>query len=230
MAAQTFRAIKDELMRRVRARLWLPGQTIPGEIALAAEFGVARATVNRALRELTDEGVLQRRRNAGTRVAVNRIRQARLDIPLIRVEIEASGAAYRHALLEQETIAAPDWLAARLSLASSDRIIHLRCLHFADGTPHVLEERWINLSAVPEAAAADFSLMNPNEWLVGAVPFTTAEFTFSAETLDSASAMLLSAKPGQASFTAERVTWLAGQAVTLARLSFRPGHRMVTRI
>jgi GntR family transcriptional regulator, histidine utilization repressor len=190
MAAQSYRLIKEELMRRVRSRVWLAGQTIPGEIALAA----------------------------------------RLDIPLIRVEIEATGAAYRHALLSQETVTPPDWLAARLALAPETPVIHVRCLHFADGAPHVLEERWINLAAVPQAADADFARDNPNEWLVAAAPFSNAEFAFSAEVLVPQAARLLDAKPGQASFTAERVTWLGDTAVTLARLSFRPGHRMVTRI
>ena len=43
---------------------------IPGEEALAREFGCARATVNRALRDLAEAGVLERRRKAGTRVAL----------------------------------------------------------------------------------------------------------------------------------------------------------------
>jgi hypothetical protein len=42
--------IRAEVLRRIRARDWPPGALIPGEEALAAEFGVARATVNRALR------------------------------------------------------------------------------------------------------------------------------------------------------------------------------------
>ena len=58
-------------MRRIHARDYAPGANIPGEVELAGEFGVARATVNRALRELSDEGILERRRNSGTRVAAS---------------------------------------------------------------------------------------------------------------------------------------------------------------
>ena len=61
--------IRAEVLRRIRVRDWPPGAMIPTEEELATEFGVARATVNRALRELAVAGVLERRRKAGTRVA-----------------------------------------------------------------------------------------------------------------------------------------------------------------
>jgi GntR family transcriptional regulator, histidine utilization repressor len=225
-----YRFIKAEMMQRIRKRHYMPGANIPNEVELAAEFSVARATVNRALRELSDEGVVERRRHSGTRVAVLRTRQAKLEIPLIRVEIEATGAAYRYGLIERAEMAAPEWLAAKLSLSDQQKLIHLRCAHFANDMPQIYEERWINLAAVQEAASADFTTQNPNEWLVNAVPFTTAEFAFSANNLTAANAKLLGAKTGNASFVAERVTWLGETAVTFARLHFRPGYQMVTRI
>ena len=55
-------AIRAEVLTRIRRRDWPPGALIPGEEALAQEFGVARATVNRALSELARAGVLERRR------------------------------------------------------------------------------------------------------------------------------------------------------------------------
>lgn len=84
-------AIRDEVMGRVRARRWPPGALIPNEKVLATEFGVARATVNRALRELAEAGVLERRRRAGTRVAALPVRKATLDIPVIRQEVDPRG-------------------------------------------------------------------------------------------------------------------------------------------
>ena len=87
----SFKAIRDELARRIALRVWEPGALIPGEEALAAEFGAARATVNRALQELARSGVVEHRRKAGTRVARNPVREARFLIPLVRDEIEALG-------------------------------------------------------------------------------------------------------------------------------------------
>lgn len=225
-----YQAIKSEMMQRIHKRTYAPGASIPNEIELAAEFKVARATVNRALRELSDEGVLERKRHSGTKVTALRTRHAKLEIPLIRLEIENSGATYEYRLIEREEVIAPEWLADRLSLANAQKFIHLTCLHLKSGEPFILEDRWINLEAVPLAAHADFNTSNPNEWLINLMPFTRAEFSFSAISLDAKAAKLLNAKQKSACFVAERVTWLGLSAVTYAQLTFATGYKMVSRI
>jgi DNA-binding transcriptional MocR family regulator len=116
-------------MRRINERIWPPGELIPGEVELAEEFGCARATVNRALRELADEGLLERRRKAGTRVVRDPVRKARLDIAIIRLEVEGRGMAYRFDLLEEGRGSRPPgspplsaWLAARSSCTCAPSI------------------------------------------------------------------------------------------------------------
>ena len=64
------------------ARSWGRGVAIEGVAIdeLAAEFGCARSTVNRALRELAEAGFLERRRKAGTRISPDPVRKATLKI------------------------------------------------------------------------------------------------------------------------------------------------------
>ena len=88
---------------------------LPGEVELALEFGCSRATVNRAMREVGELGLVDRRRKAGTRVRMAPLRQARFEIPLVRAEVENTGAVYRYALVQRETVVAPDWLQARMN-------------------------------------------------------------------------------------------------------------------
>ena len=71
-----FREIRDTLVERIRAGQLRAGEFLPSEIELAAEFGVARATVSRALGDLAEAGVVERRRRAGTRVALAPVRRA----------------------------------------------------------------------------------------------------------------------------------------------------------
>lgn len=225
----SFRVLKAEFLRRIRARIWAPGALIPGELELAGEFGCARATINRALTELAEEGVIERRRRAGTRVKLSPVRQARFEIPIVRAEIEATGAAYRYALVDRAVGPAPDWLRALRDLPEGARMLHLICMHYADDRPFQHEERWINIAAVPQVETADFISSGPNEWLVQAVPFTDAEIGFSATAADPRLAEFLALAPGEPVMLAERTTWLEGQLVTHARLHFGRGYRMTTR-
>lgn len=224
-----FRDVKAAILHRITAGDWGPGVLLPGEVELAAEFGVARATLHRAMRELTDEGILERRRKAGTRVRPSPLRAARFEIPLVRAEIEATGAAYGYALLSRTAGTAPDWLTARLSLDEAAPVLHLTCLHQADGRPYQFEERWINLAALPQAEETDFDAHTPNEWLIGAVPYSQVEISFLAAAATSPVAGALDLTEGEPVFTVERTTWWQGQAITHVRLTYGRGHRMTTR-
>ncbi len=229
MATTAFRDIKADMLVRIVAGEWKPGSLLPNELELAAAYDCARATVNRAMRELAEEGILERKRKAGTRVRMSPARQARFDIPIVRREIEARGQVYRYALIGAEAGPAPDWLRARLGLEGGAEALHLVCLHMGDGSPYQFEDRWISLSILPQARTVDFSRNVPTEWLIATIPFSTAEISFSATSADRALAEHLGCAVGDALFQTERSTWWQGQAVTYVRLVFQRGHRMTAR-
>ncbi len=224
-----FRDIKQAILQRIRDRTWPLGGQIPAESDLAEQFNCARATVNRALRELAEAGILERKRRAGTRVVRDPVRQARIDIPVIRLEVEATGAKYRYARLSRTETPAPDWLHVRFGLDRPEPMVHIRSLHLADNRPYQFEDRWINLAAVPDAAGEPFEAISANEWLVRQVPYSDGQISFSAETASAEAAQLLGIAPGEAVFAAERMTWLDGRPITLARMLHPAAYRLTTR-
>ena len=226
----SFRDVKESVLRRIRDKTWTPETTMPSEVELAEEFGCARATVNRAMRELAEEGIIDRKRKAGTRVNASPVRKAKFAIPLVRAEIEAAGETYRYFLVKREIRTAPNWLRARLELAPDSRVLHLQCMHYAGRAPFQFEDRWINIGTVPDAEQADFSETGPNEWLVERVPFSEAELSFFATSADETLAEFLAVRAGEPIFSAERITWLEQSPVTFARMSFARGYRMTTRL
>lgn len=225
----TFRDIKTDILRRIASGEWAPGTRLPNELDLAREFGTARATVNRAMRELVDDGIVQRKRKAGTHVRSVPLRQIRLHIPVVRSEIEEQGAGYRYALLHSTIGRPPDWLRARLSLAPTNEVRHLTCIHFADGNPYQMEDRWINLSATPAARLADFSQSGPSEWLIRQVPFSDVEVSFSATAADAGQAENLGCAKGDPLFRIERQTFWQSQPITFVRLIYQRGYRLASR-
>jgi GntR family histidine utilization transcriptional repressor len=228
--AQAWLGVKNEVIRRIAERIWLPGQLIPTETELAQEFGCARATVNKALRELAEAGLLDRRRRAGTRIAVNPVRKATLEIPITREEIQARGGVYRHVALEQTQTAPPAPLASQLGLAKKTPMLHLKALHLADEKPFLYEDRWINLAAVPGIADVDFSEISANEWLVQNASYTDGDISFSAANASREEAEYLGTSEGTAIFTIDRTTWDRTMPITSVRLAYAPGYRMRTRL
>ncbi len=222
---QGWEDIRAEVLRRIRARIWPPGGLIPGEEALAQEFGVARATVNRALRDLAEAGVITRRKRAGTRVAELPVRRARLDIPVIRLDVLARGQAYSFDLLADRVQPAPVPVTARLGLPEASPLRYLETLHMADGRPYVLETRWLNPAILPDPAP-DFARVSANEWLVTHVSLVSGDIAFTAEPASAREAEVLGIPEATALLVAERTTQGTGGPVTWVRLAHAPGHRV----
>lgn len=230
LAPKSWKSVRDEVLRRITERVWQPGQLIPGEAELAVEFGCARTTVNRALRDLAESGIVTRRRRAGTRVAATPVRRAIFEVPIIRLEVEQRGASHHHAVLERRIRKLPRLLRGRLGLPATTRALHLRTMHFADARPYLYEDRWLNLAAVPAIADVDLDRISANEWLVRHAPFTHGDLAFGAANADELEAELLEARPGAAIFIAERITWSDDQPITHVRMAYPPGHWLITRI
>jgi GntR family histidine utilization transcriptional repressor len=223
---QGWEDVRAEVLRRIRARDWIPGGLIPGEEALAAEFGVARATVNRALTALAEAGVIERRKRAGTRVAKLPVRRARLEIPVIRLDVAGRGLAHGFKLLTDTTLPGPIPVSARLGLPEGTPLRYMETLHLAGGLPYVLEARWLNPAVLPDPAP-DFAVVSVNEWLVTHVSLVSGDIAFMAEPASAREADVMGMAVGTALLVAERTTHGTNGPVTLVRLTHAPGHRVL---
>lgn len=226
----SWRLIRDEVVRRINERVWHPGDLIPGEAELAEQFGCARSTVNRALRELAEAGLVTRRRKAGTRVSLNPPHKATFSIPIIRLDVEGRGSLYQHVMLEMTQKKAPFLIRAQLGLPDSSKLLFMRAVHFADNRPFIYEERWINPEAVPGLDKTDFKSVSANEWLVQHAPYTHGNLAFSAANATKAEAELLDTREGAAILIMERTTWNNRVPITSVRLAHVPGYKMLTTI
>jgi len=219
----TWQGIQDELRRRIIDGVWLPGELIPPEAQLAQEFNCARATMNRALRGLADAGVLDRRRRAGSRVAAEPSRYARLKIDIIRLNVEQQGAVYRHAITDYLRVVPPGSVRQRMQLPDHHEMLLIDSLHFADDRPIICEQRWLNPTVIPRLFEIDFKQISPNEWLVRNLMYTRGDIAFSAACLTQAEATRLAAEVGEAAFVIERSTWQDRHCITSVRLLHQPG-------
>ncbi|MCP5152688.1 MAG: UTRA domain-containing protein [Ectothiorhodospiraceae bacterium] len=217
-----YRAVKAHVLARIRSGEWPPGTLVPREEDLAETFGCARMTVHRALRELADEGVVERRRRAGTRVALPTTRTAPVEIPRVDREVEAMGASYRYLRLARATEPASPSAAARLGVPEGTEVLRVECLHHANDSPFQLEERWISLDVVPAAREESFADVAPNVWLLERLPWSDVEHVIGATNATRKVAGHLGIEPGEAVLEVERRTWLERRVITYVRF-LHPG-------
>ncbi|VTM53543.1 Histidine utilization repressor [Klebsiella pneumoniae] len=122
--APFYEKVKQAISEKIHSGVWRPHDRIPSEAELVAQFGFSRMTINRALRELTDEGLLVRLQGVGTFVAEPKGQSALFEVRSIAAEIVARHHQHRCEVLLLEETRADHIQATALSVPEGTRIFH----------------------------------------------------------------------------------------------------------
>lgn len=138
--------LRDELAARIAAGEWGPDRALPSENALARDHRLSVGTVRKAVQQLVDEGLLERRQGSGTY-----LRKPAFDATLFRFfqmqgrfQMQGPGEDARSIpksqLITRVRMTAPEPVAAILGTADTIRIERVRSL---SGRPILAEEIYI---------------------------------------------------------------------------------------
>ena len=227
-------SLSQRILNDIRGRIvsgeWPPGHRIPFEHELTVQYGCSRMTVNKALSQLARSGLIERRRRSGSFVRRPRSQAAVLEIHDLRAEVEALGLDYRYELTSKRERRGGPEDADLLGPVRPKAVLELGCRHFAGERPFCVEERLISLDAVPEAGAQGFADVAAGQWLLGHVPWSSAEHRISAASADPQLAEALDIDDGAPCLVVERRTWSADAPVTYARFTYpADSHSVVAR-
>lgn len=210
--------VKQHVLAQIHSGTWREGDAIPGEEALARSFGVSRMTVNRAIRELSDEQIVERVQGSGTYVAQQKYQATLVAIRNIADEIAARGHAHRSELHQLERARAGDALARRFGLKANEPLFHSVVVHFENREPIQVEDRWVNPAVAPDYMAQDFASQTPNAYLMRVAPLQGVSFVIEACPPSPEVAEMLGMLPGDPCLVLRRQTQSQGQVASVAAM------------
>ncbi|MCJ9427808.1 histidine utilization repressor [Kordiimonas marina] len=219
-----YEQVKRHILERIERGDYTAGDKLPSENELVRALGVSRMTVNRALRELTEEGHILRRAGMGSFVASRRMRGHAADIVSISAELAERGEDWSAEVLVLEEVQAAKDVAEQFALFPGARLFHLIVVHKGDGVPVELEERWVNPDIAPDMLMQDFTKATPTDYLLAVAPLLRAEHVVRAVGASKAEAARLDAVPGTPCLEIGRRTWTGERVASYARLLY-PGDR-----
>jgi GntR family histidine utilization transcriptional repressor len=238
MAAQPqalYQRAKAFVQGKLRAGEWAAGDLIPSENRLVQALGMSRMTVNRALRELTEEGHLVRVSGVGTFVAESKPQSNLLRITNIADEILARGHRYRCELLQLNREAASMSVAASLALTTGASVFHLVCVHLEEDVPVQLEDRYVNPALAPEFLQQSFGEhLQPSRYLLQVIGPDEMEHIVEAAHPSEEESQQLRIDRHEPCLVLMRRTWHDAKVVTFVRLvhpssRYRLGSRMAMK-
>lgn len=143
---------KHQQLRSILAELSTiqlrPGDMLPSERQLCADYGVSRITVREALGQLVSEGVLVRTQGKGTFVAHERVR-SRLHIASFHDDMRRMGLEPSTVVLSAALATPPPETRERLRMTPGADAYRIRRLRLADGLPMSVDDAWYNAGLLP---------------------------------------------------------------------------------
>jgi len=222
--APIYARVKQAICHKINSGEWQTDQRVPSESEIVKALNISRMTVNRALRELTDEGVLIRQQGVGTFVAQKKSHSALFEVHNIADEIAARGHVHKAKLLEIIRTKANMEEAMNLGVRTNHSIFRARILHFENELPIQIEERVVNASLAPDYDKQDFQLNATYDYLMKVAPMTEGEHLVEAVVATSMERELLQIEENEPCIQIKRRTWSSDKLVTTARL-LSPGSR-----
>lgn len=161
-ARRVYLLLSDEISNGIHA----PGALLPGEQRLAAEFGVSRVTIRRALEALASDGLIEKRSGAGSVVRAPDGGGARIaaDFTTLMPQLLEIGSSTAR-LLSFGYGPAPSHVAAAMSLPAGAVVQAAVRVRMVDGRPyshlttHVPEDLARNYSEADLATTPLFRLL-----------------------------------------------------------------------
>lgn len=221
--------VRDTIRARILNRTYAPGDKLPRDEDIALELGCARTTVHRAMQDLSQIGLIERKRKGGTHVLADPVTRATFDIPITRLEVQQSGRKYNYQLISRsiEEVSLPTM--ARFGIQQPIDMLRVKALHLADNRPFIFEDRWIDIQSMDDILDVDLTRESANEWLVRNKPYSRLDIRFSAMAAEGECAKYLEAPSGSALFVIERTTWIGQAPITTVQAVAAPGYQLAAQ-
>jgi GntR family transcriptional regulator, histidine utilization repressor len=223
-ALAPYARVKQHMKDGLAAGVWAPGALMPSEAELVAQFGVSRMTVNRALKELQAEGLVERTQGVGTFAARLHRVSSSLTIRDLHEEITARGHVHHAVVHLKRAEKATPALAGQLGVAPGSSVFHTLIVHHENGVPLQCEDRYVNPAEAPGYLQADFSRHTPTQVLFESTALWRAQYSIEAAPPTAQEAQLLDVPAGTPCLVVVRRTFSRTAPITLARL-VHPGSR-----
>ena len=138
-----WRCIADDYEQMILLGKYGDSGRLPGEIEIAAHYGVNRHTVRRAMAELAARGLVRSERGSGTYVKTDKLDYRIGSRTRFSEIVAAAGHGAQGRLQSHRIEAASEEIAGRLGLPTGASVIRLEIVRAADRVPVSVATSWL---------------------------------------------------------------------------------------
>ena len=144
---------------------WKPGDLMPPESELIAQYQASRAVARQALDMLANQGFIYRQQGRGTFVAHHSVEENLVRLINFTQDMRNRGFEPGTKILFSGLIAAPADIAEKLQISPGEELARLERLRLADGEPMSVEESHLIHRYCPGVLQDDYTVESLRETL-----------------------------------------------------------------
>ncbi|MGY3716976.1 GntR family transcriptional regulator [Sutcliffiella cohnii] len=141
--------LENLIKEMIDTRELKPGDVVPSEREYAEKYGISRMTVRQAMKNLTSEGYLERKRGKGTFVAIKKLEQSLNFLTSFSEEMRARGMVPTTKVLDFNIISADKFMATKLGIEEGSPVYEVTRLRFGDDIPIAYQIFYTSVDLVP---------------------------------------------------------------------------------
>ena len=215
-----YQQIKNTIQHKIRNGDWSAGKKLPSENELVDALGVSRMTIHRALRELTQAGLINRVHGVGSFVADIPRHASLIELKDIAIEIEKSGKRHSSEVLSLASVSANTEISIQMQVPVGRPLYYLNAIHSQDNIPIQLESRYVNPDLMPDFLNQDFSRLTATSYLLKQFRPDEMEHIVRAVMPDARAQKTLLIEHNEPCLQLSRRTWKKDQVVTYVTMTY----------
>ena len=141
--------LEEYIKKKIKEKVYLPGESLPTERELTELFGVSRMTVRQAVTNLVHQGVLYRTPGKGAFVS-KEIIEKKLEIEGFSEDMEKRGFVPSSKILYFEKIIPDGQVAQMLQLSENEQVYFINRLRLANDEPMAIEYSYLPEKYFPD--------------------------------------------------------------------------------
>jgi GntR family transcriptional regulator len=218
-----YQQIREMLVQDINSGNLRPHTKVPSEYELSRLYEVSRMTINKVMSELTREGLLYRRQGKGTFVSQKKMDQWFFRATSFKEDMIQRGLEPKTVVLEKKIVASSPEVIKKLEVKSSDKVIFVKRLRYANNEPIMLESRFLNYKYCIRILDEPLETESIHNLLIQKydLPLTRATQYLEAVKINFEESRYFNIQPGEPGFLLSRVTFTSSRPITWVKYIYR---------
>jgi GntR family transcriptional regulator len=149
--------LKEEIKKKILNGTYKENDLIPSERELGEQFNLSSTTVRRALNDLVQERLLERKAGKGTFVRMSKVKRDLRKVLGFTANMQEMGLFPSTTVLSKNIVPANNFARQRLGLEKKATVVRIKRLRLANDVPMMLETRYIRADLCPGIEKLDLS-------------------------------------------------------------------------